>query len=71
MRIYLELYYDLKQGRHAVGYIAKGWEEPGFRVGEIVEVPKWKIADMKEHVYVLLQFCATSVFTKNQPPEHL
>ena len=25
----------------------------------IVKVPKWKIADMKEHMYALLQFCAT------------
>lgn len=56
---HLELYYDLKQGRHDVGYISKGWDEPGFRVSEIVEVPKWKIADMKEHVYALLTFCAT------------
>ena len=56
---HLELYYDLKQGRHDVGYISKGWDEPGFRIGNIVEVPKWKVADMKEHVYALLQFCAT------------
>ena len=56
---HLELYYDLKQGRHDVGYISKGWDDPGFRVSEIVEVPKWKIADMKEHVYALLTFCAT------------
>lgn len=26
----LELYYDLKQGRHDVGYISKGWDDPGF-----------------------------------------
>jgi hypothetical protein len=56
---HLELYYDLKQGRHDVGCIAKGWDDPGFRIGDIVKVPKWKIADMKEHVYALLQFCAT------------
>lgn len=56
---YLELYYDLKQGGHDVGCIAKGWDDPGFRIGDIVKVPKWKIADMKEHVYALLQFCAT------------
>lgn len=56
---HLELHYDLKQGRHDVGYISKGWDEPGFRIGDIVEVPKWKIADMKEHMYTLLKFCAT------------
>ena len=56
---HLELYYNLRQGRHDVGYISKGWDEPGFRIGDIVEVPKWKIADMKGHVYTLLTFCAT------------
>lgn len=55
----LELYYDLKQGRHDAGYISKGWDEPGFRIGEIVEVPTWNNADMKEHLYTLLTFCAT------------
>lgn len=55
----LELYYDLKQGRHGAGYISKGWNEPGFRIGEIVKVSKWKNADMKEHLYALLTFCAT------------
>ena len=56
---HLELCYDMKQGRHDVGYISKGWGEPGFRVGDIIEVPKWKNTDMKEHLYALLTFCAT------------
>lgn len=56
---HLELYYDLKQGRHDVGNISKGWDDPGFRVGELVYVPKWNSADMKEHLYTLLTFCAT------------
>lgn len=56
---HLELCYDMKRGRHDVGYISKGWDEPGFRVGEMVEVPKWKNADMKEHLYALLTYCAT------------
>ena len=56
---HLELYYNLKQGRHDGGYISKGWDDPGFRVGEIIDVPKWNNADMKEHLYVLLTYCAT------------
>ena len=56
---HLELFYNLRLGRHDVGDISKGWDEPGFRVGDTVEVPKWKIADMKEHMYALLEFCAT------------
>jgi hypothetical protein len=56
---HLELCYDIKRGRHDVGCISKGWDEPGFRVGDIIEVPKWKNTDMKEHLYALLTFCAT------------
>lgn len=56
---HLELYYDLKQGRHDGGYVTKGWDEPGFRIGDLVAVPKWNNADMKEHLYALLTFCAT------------
>lgn len=56
---HLELYYDLKHGRQDVGFLSKGWDDPGFRLGELVEIPKWKLADMGEHVYALLKFCAT------------
>jgi hypothetical protein len=59
----LELYYDLKQGRHEVGYISKGWDDPGFRIGEIVEIEKRKLASLKEHAFELLKFCATNGVT--------
>jgi hypothetical protein len=55
----LELYYDLRQGRHDVGYISKGWEDPGFRVGDLVEVPKANIPAVKAQAFNLLKFCAT------------
>jgi hypothetical protein len=32
----LELYNDLKRGRHDMGYISKGWEDPGFRIGDLI-----------------------------------
>jgi hypothetical protein len=32
----LELYYEIKRGRHDLGYISKGWDDPGFRVGEVL-----------------------------------
>lgn len=56
---HLELYYDIAHGKRELGYISKGWDDPGFRVGNIVEVPKWKIAALKEHAYALLKYCAT------------
>lgn len=56
---HLELYYDIEQGKREVGYIAKGWDDPGFRIGDVIAVSKWKIAALKEHAYSLLKYCAT------------
>ncbi|NLB54638.1 MAG: hypothetical protein GX811_02515 [Lentisphaerae bacterium] len=56
---HLELYYDIAQGKNEVGYISKGWDDPGFRVGDVIEVSKWKITALKEHAYTLLKYCAT------------
>lgn len=55
----LEIYYDIAHGRREIGYISKGWDEPGFRVGNIVEISRWKAANLKEHVLGLLKYCAT------------
>ena len=43
----LELYYELKRGRHDMGYISKGWEDPGFRIGDLIEIEKWKEESFK------------------------
>jgi len=56
---HLELYYDIAEGKREVGYISKGWEDPGFRVGDIVEVPKPNIPNLTAHAFELLKFCAT------------
>ncbi len=66
----LELYYDLKQGRHEVGYISKGWNDPGFRVGDLVSVPRDNIDNVKANAYRLLKFCATRgvVLTLEEKP---
>ena len=68
---HLELYYDIKRGRHAVGYISKGWGEPGFRVGDVIIVPKAKNTLLKAAAYTLLSFCATRgvVLTFNDTSE--
>ena len=56
----LELYYDLKRGRHDVGYISKGWEDPGFRIGDLIEMEKRKEESFKVNAYEILRFCATN-----------
>ena len=55
----LELFYNLRKGRQDMGYISKGWEEPGFRVGNDVEVPVRRLADLKDHAFEVLEYCAT------------
>ena len=56
----LELYYDLKRGRHDMGYISKGWEDPGFRIGDLIDMEKWKEESFKANAYEILRFCATN-----------
>ncbi|MFI5342037.1 MAG: hypothetical protein ACHQ7N_19640 [Candidatus Methylomirabilales bacterium] len=43
----LELYYAIRRGRHDMGYIAKGWEDPGFRIGDLVEIDPWEADILK------------------------
>lgn len=56
----LELYYDIKRGRHDLGYISKGWDDPGFRIGELVEIGPWEADAVKANTPHLLRFCATN-----------
>jgi hypothetical protein len=69
----LELYYDLQQGRHDVGYISKGWNDPGFRVGDLVSVPRDNIGKVQANAYRLLKFCATRgvVLTVDEKPDSI
>ena len=56
----LELYYAIKRGRHDMGYIAKGWEDPGFRIGELVEIDPWEADILKANTPHIIRFCATN-----------
>jgi hypothetical protein len=56
----LELYYDIKRGRHDLGYISKGWEDPGFRIGDLVEIDQWEADILKANTPHIIRFCATN-----------
>ena len=56
----LELYYDIKRGRHDLGFIAKGWEDPGFRMGDLVEVGCWDADVLKANSLHIMRVCATN-----------
>ncbi len=55
---HLEVYYDIKRGRHDLGFISKGWDEPGFRIGELIEISRTRLEAFKANAYRILRFCA-------------
>jgi hypothetical protein len=56
---HMELYYDIAQNNRELGYISKGWEDPGFRVGNVLPVPVGAIEAVKVHSDRLTNYCAT------------
>lgn len=59
----LELYYDIKRSRHDMGFISKGWDDPGFRIGDLVEVGWWDGDVLKANSQHIMRFCATNGIT--------
>jgi hypothetical protein len=53
----LELYHDLKRGKRDAGYISKGWEDPGFRIGDLIDVPANHLTP--DNLNDLMKFCST------------
>lgn len=49
----LELYYDIAKDGEEVAFISKGWDDPGFRLGELVTVSADEICRFDE----IKRFC--------------
>lgn len=58
----LALYFDVLSKDKSVGYISKGWDDPGFRVGEYFEMDKKDLA-FKEKFYKIFQFCSGNLIS--------
>lgn len=58
----LELYFDILKKDRGVGYISKGWDDPGFRVGEYFEMDK-KDPAFKEKFYKVHQLCSGNLIS--------
>ena len=56
----LELYYDIKRGRHELGFVAKGWEDHGFRIGDLVRIGWWDKDVVTANTSQIIRFCATN-----------
>ena len=59
----LEIYYDLKCGRKEMGSISKGWADPGFRIGDLLTIPKSKAGQIKACIRPIREFCAVNGIT--------
>jgi hypothetical protein len=57
----LALYYDVAKGDSELGYISKGWDDPGFRIGEILTFPADAIEDFRGRSDVILEICASQL----------
>jgi hypothetical protein len=56
----LELYYEIKRGRHDLGYISKGWDDPGFRVGEVLMFQEFQGVHFIWTGPEIRRYCATN-----------
>jgi hypothetical protein len=56
----LELYYDIARGQQDIGYISKGWEDPGFRIGDLIQIPKRRAAQFRSTIKQIRKLCAVN-----------
>lgn len=55
----LELYYDITKAGRSVGYISKGWKDPGFRIGDIMVLDEESLDAFRRKSDKVLNVCAT------------
>ena len=56
----LELYFDIAKNGHDVGFISKGWDDPGFRVGELLILPAATLETFRRRAPEIMDFCSTN-----------
>lgn len=56
----LELYYAIAKDGHDVGFISKGWDDPGFRVGELLVLPADSLDAFRARAPQIMDFCSTN-----------
>ncbi|MFA5118806.1 MAG: hypothetical protein WC695_08165 [Candidatus Omnitrophota bacterium] len=58
----LELYFDIYKNKKSVCYVSKGWKDPGFRIGELIDIDK-DIAGFKEKFYKIFYNCSSNLMS--------
>jgi len=59
----LELFYDISKGRYDIGYISKGWNDPGYRIGNILVVPNARMQLLQNCIMQIMKVCAVRGFS--------
>jgi hypothetical protein len=59
----LELIYDISKGRYEIGYISKGWNDPGFRIGNLLVIPNVQMQVLQSCIMKILDICAVRGFS--------
>lgn len=55
----LELYVDVYQGSNDLGSVSKGWDDPGFRVQDVLYVSRAALPQFKARIYEIVEACAS------------
>lgn len=58
----LELFFNIYQGRETCCYISKGWDDPGFRIGEVIVLNK-SHRFFKEIFYDIFRICSRNLIS--------
>ncbi len=56
----LELYFNIYKGNKNICYIYKGWQDPGFRIGDFIKIDK-STPEFKEKFYKVFRICSSSL----------
>ena len=57
---HLELYFNIYRGRETLGFISKGWNDPGFRLGDTLLLPASKLPLLQATSHKISKLCATN-----------
>lgn len=55
----LEIYYDIGKAGRTIAYISKGWEDPGFRIGDMMVLDERSLDAFRRKSDKVLNVCAT------------
>ena len=65
----LQVYYDIQRNGGDWGYISRGWDEPGFRIGQVLDIHSDKLPEFRQHSERIIRNLATRGIAITIEPE--